>query len=68
MLFMFAAPRLPVWMFTAVKPLLGGAIGSAVFQGSDYKLHTSSVFAGALHAWSPSQRRLYPAVLLYILM
>lgn len=29
---MFAAPRLPAWMFTAVRPLLGGAIGSAGFR------------------------------------
>lgn len=52
-LFMLAAPRLPVRMFTAVKPLLGGAIGSAVFQGSDYKLHTSSVFCWSFARLEP---------------
>lgn len=32
-LFMLAAACLLVWMFTVVRPLLGGAIGSAVSKG-----------------------------------
>lgn len=32
-LFMLAAVCLLVWMFTVVRPLLGGAIGSTVSKG-----------------------------------